>query len=85
MKKITYLAIAALLTSLSACDIDEEYKSQLDQNVVYTTVAGFDGLINACYENMYYMYGKEDGIPMMEMGDLWQNGSATSGNWKECV
>ena len=48
MKKITYLAIAALLTSLSACDIDEEYKSQLDQNVVYTTVAGFDGLINAC-------------------------------------
>ncbi len=85
MKKITYIAFAALLASMSACDIDEEYKSQLDQNVVYTTVAGFDGLINACYENMYYMYGKEDGIPMMEMGDLWQNGSATSGNWKECV
>ena len=70
MKKITYIAIASLLATLSACDIDEEYKTQLDQDVVYTTAAGYDGLINACYENMYYMYGKEDGIPMMEMGDL---------------
>ncbi|MBR5069967.1 MAG: RagB/SusD family nutrient uptake outer membrane protein [Bacteroidales bacterium] len=86
MKKITYIAIAALLASLSACDIDEVYKTQLDQDVVYTTTAGYDGLINACYENLYYMYGKEDGIPMMEMGtDLWQNGSATSAAWKECV
>ena len=85
MKKITYIAIASLLATLSACDIDEEYKTQLDQDVVYTTAAGYDGLINACYENMYYMYGKEDGIPMMEMGDLWQNGSATSAAWKECV
>ena len=86
MKKLKYFAIATMmLLSMSACDIEEEFKTELEQGVVYNTKAGYDGLINACYENLYYLYGKEDGIPMMEMGDLWQNGSATGSAWKECV
>ena len=77
--------MALAIGTMTACSIDEVYKTQLDQEVVYNTSEGYKGLINACYENIYYLYGKEDGIPMMEMGDLWTNGSSTSGAWKECV
>ena len=85
MKFLKYICVAAVIASMTACSLDETYKSELDQDVVYTTASGYNGLINACYLNLYYLYGKEDGIPMMEMGDLWQNGSATSSAWKECV
>lgn len=85
MKFLKYIGAALVIGSMTACNIDEVYKTQLDQEVVYDTPAGYKGLINACYENLYYLYGKEDGIPMMEMGDLWQNGSSTGGAWGECV
>ena len=85
MKLSRYLSAACIACSLAACSIDEVYKTQLDQDVVYNTQEGYNGLVNACYENLYYLYGKEDGIAMLEMGDLWQNGSSTGGAWKECV
>ena len=85
MKFLRYIGVALAIGTMTACSIDEVYKTQLDQEVVYNTSEGYKGLINACYENIYYLYGKEDGIPMMEMGDLWTNGSSTSGAWKECV
>lgn len=85
MNILKHTCCCAVLLSLAACSIDEVYKTQLDQDAVYNTPAGFNGLVNACYENLYYLYGKEDGIPMMEMGDLWQNGSNTGGAWGECV
>lgn len=66
----------ALLTSLASCSIDETNYSSLDQEIVYPTQAGYDGLVEACYENVYYLYGKMDGIDLMEMGtDLWMNES----------
>lgn len=85
MKLFKYIGAALIVGAMTACSIDEVYKTQLDQDVVYNTQEGYNGLVNACYENLYYLYGKEDGIPTMEMGDLWQNGSSTGGNWKEYV
>ena len=74
MKKIIYTAMAAVALSLGACSLDETNYSAVDQEIVYSSTAGFNGLVNACYENLYYMYGKLDGIGPMEMGtDLWMN------------
>jgi hypothetical protein len=68
------LTIISLSAALSSCSIDETNYSSLDQETVYPTDAGFNGLIEACYENVYYLYGKMDGIDLMEMGtDLWMN------------
>lgn len=67
--------IAMSAAGLTACSIDETNYSSLDQEIVYPTEAGFNGLVEACYENIYYLYGKLDGIDLMEMGtDLWMNG-----------
>ena len=60
---------------LASCSLDETNYSSLDQEIVYPTEAGYNGLVEACYENLYYLYGKMDGIDLMEMGtDLWMNG-----------
>ena len=60
---------------LTSCSIDETNYSSLDQEIVYPTEAGYNGLVEACYENIYYLYGKMDGIDLMEQGtDLWMNG-----------
>lgn len=68
------LTIISLSAALSSCSIDETNYSSLDQETVYPTDAGFNGLVEACYENVYYLYGKMDGIDLMEMGtDLWMN------------
>lgn len=77
MKKLKkYIWLALLAPLATSCDLDETNYSTIDTQVAYTTEAGFKGLVNATYENLYYMYGKVDGIPMMEMGtDLWKNGS----------
>ena len=85
MKLTKYILGAVMIGSLSACSIDEVYKTELDQDAVYSTPAGYNGLVNACYENIYYLYGKLDGNAMMEQGDIWQNGSNTGGTWGECV
>ena len=64
-----------LLGLLASCSLDEHNYSSLDQEIVYPTEVGFNGLVEACYENIYYLYGKMDGIDLMEMGtDLWMNG-----------
>ncbi|MBQ9357624.1 MAG: RagB/SusD family nutrient uptake outer membrane protein [Prevotella sp.] len=68
----TTLSFSVALTS---CSLDETNYSTLDQEIVYQSDAGFNGLVEACYENIYYLYGKMDGIDLMEMGtDLWMNG-----------
>lgn len=81
MKVKNILALSALTLIMASCSLDETNYSALDQNTVYTSEEGFNGLVNACYENIYYLYGKLDGIPMMEMGtDLWRNGSRNGSN-----
>lgn len=80
MKKIFFILASSVLL-LGSCSLDETSYTQLDQEVVYTSEQGYEGLINACYENLYYLYGKIDGIGPMEMGtDLWTIGSV-SGNY----
>ncbi len=61
--------------ALSSCSLDEDNYNTLDQEIAYQSPVGFQGLIDACYENIYYLYGKMDGIDLLEMGtDLWMNG-----------
>ncbi len=68
-------------TCLTGCSLDETNYSSLDTDIAYSTKSGYQSLINACYENIYYMYGKSDGIGPMEMGtDLWKNGSRNGSN-----
>lgn len=80
MKKIIFsiVTLVCMQSWLVSCSLDEKYYSQLDQNTVYGSEEGFQGLVNACYENLYYIYGKIDGIGIMEAGsDLWMIGSLT--------
>lgn len=65
-------SFAAAFTS---CSIDETNHSQLDPEIAYNTEEGLNALLAGCYENIYYLYGKMDGIDLMEVGtDLWMNG-----------
>ena len=75
-KQIIYSFIAGCgIAAATSCSIDETNYSSLDQEIVYPTEAGYNGLVEACYENIYYLYGKMDGIDLMEQGtDLWMNG-----------
>ena len=79
-----YLAAGILCCGMAAgftaCSLDETSYTELDQETVYGSESGYQGLINACYENLYYIYGKIDGIGILEAGsDLWtinsQNGN----------
>lgn len=76
MKKLKYIFMVLAAYCVFSCSLDETNYSTVDVDVAYTTVSGYQGLINSCYENIYYMYGKVDGIGPMEMGtDLWKIGS----------
>lgn len=76
MKKLKYALMSMAAFAVASCSLDETNYSTVDTEVAYTSVTGYNGLINACYENIYYLYGKLDGIGPMEMGtDLWKIGS----------
>lgn len=81
MKKLKYIIFSVASVAIVSCSLDETNYSTVDTEVAYTTESGYNGLINACYENLYYLYGKTDGIGPMEMGtDLWKIGSRDGGN-----
>lgn len=81
MKKLKYIVMGLAATAVASCSLDETNYSTIDTEVAYTSLTGYQGLINACYENIYYLYGKTDGIGPMEMGtDLWKIGSRDGGN-----
>ena len=81
MKKLKYISMAVAAVAVASCSLDETNYSTIDTEVAYTSETGYNGLINACYENLYYLYGKTDGIGPMEMGtDLWKIGSRDGGN-----
>lgn len=82
MKKIFKAALAVLLasTTLVSCELDEWNPSTVELETAYTTKAGFESLINYCYDGLYYFYGKIDGIGAMEMGtDLWDSEAQEAG------
>jgi len=77
-KKTAVLFLAAAL--LHSCKLDEYNPSTVSQETAYGNKAGYEGLINACYTDLYYFYGKVDLIGPTEMGtDLWVN-TGTSEN-----
>lgn len=81
MKKLKYTVMGLAVLAVASCSLDETNYSTIDTEVAYTSLTGYQGLINACYENIYYLYGKTDGIGPMEMGtDLWKIGSRDGGN-----
>lgn len=81
MRKIIYFALAIVFGfSFNSCSLDETNYTQVDQETAFTSEAGFQGAVNACYENLYYLYGKIDGIGNMEMGcDLWMYANQSGG------
>lgn len=81
MKKIIFLLLAATVLGITSCSLDETNYSTVDTDVAYQSEAGYQALINSCYENIYYLYGKLDGICPMEMGtDLWKIGGRNGRN-----
>jgi len=68
-------ALLIALTSTSCKKYIEEYNpGGTTLETAYTNKPGYEGLINSCYTDMYYFYGKVDFIGPSEMGtDLWVN------------
>lgn len=77
MKKSIYKLVLVLCCSaglLTACSLEEYDPSTETLEKAYSYPEGYKSLINSCYMNLYYIYGKIDGIGPLEMGcDLWIN------------
>ncbi len=78
MKKIlnNKIAISATLIMLLmvSCELDEFNPNTADLDKAFNYSEGIEGLLNYCYDGLYYFYGKIDGIGAMEMGtDLWMS------------
>lgn len=70
LKKL--MSLSFIIVLITSCELDEVNHSVSDTDLVYTSVDGFEGLINYGYNSLYYFYGKLDGIGAQEMGtDLW--------------
>lgn len=75
-RAILFLAAASLAASglLNSCSLDEYDPSTVSVDVAYSNPDGFQGLINSCYTNLYYLYGKSDFLGPGESGtDYWHN------------
>ncbi|WP_353135553.1 RagB/SusD family nutrient uptake outer membrane protein [Pseudopedobacter sp.] len=74
-KQLKYLAALLVVSNiLSSCKLDEYNPSTVSVETAYNDRAGFEGLINACYTDLYYFYGKVDLIGPTEAGtDSWVN------------
>lgn len=77
--KLAVSAIVALMLVVS-CELDEFNPNTASIDLAYETPEGFEGLLNYCYNGLYYFYGKIDGIGAMELGtDLWHSESKEKG------
>ena len=79
MKKILKTTLAILLAAgaFTSCSLDEWNPSTVDADMAYNNRESWESLVNYCYDGIYYLYGKSDGIGAMEMGtDLWTSESA---------
>lgn len=73
-KNITTALVFVTALGASSCkkSLEEYNPSVTTISTAYENKTGFEGLINACYVDMYYYYGKTDFIGPSEMGtDLW--------------
>lgn len=83
MKKYIKLKTVSLMFCLvgliQSCSLDEKNLTTISLDKSYGERAGFEGLVNSCYENLYFLHGKVDYIAPTEAGtDSWENVS-TSG------
>ncbi|KDN54806.1 RagB/SusD family nutrient uptake outer membrane protein [Flavobacterium seoulense] len=71
------LAIVFLFLSIGifqSCSLDEQNRTTVSLDKSYGERSGFEGLIDSCYENLYFLYGKVDFIAPNEAGtDSWEN------------
>ena len=84
MKKIlnNKIAISAtfIILLMVSCSLDEFNPNTADLETAYSYPDGIEGLINYCYDGLYYFYGKIDGIGAMELGtDLWTSENKEKG------
>jgi starch-binding outer membrane protein, SusD/RagB family len=84
MKKILNTKIALsttfIILLMISCELDEFNPNTADLEIAYNYPDGYQGLLNYCYDGLYYFYGKIDGIGIMEMGtDLWYSESKEKG------
>ena len=65
-----------ILFSISCSDfLEEENKTGMTDDVVYTTEASIENLVASCYSFNRYWYGKEAAFYLAEAGtDLWYDG-----------
>lgn len=78
MKKNINLVTAVLLFFMiglfQSCSLDEQNRTTVSLDKSYGEKSGFEGLINSCYENLYFLHGKVDYIAPTEAGtDSWEN------------
>lgn len=83
MKRISIYIVTGItlciLSTMQACSLKEKNVAVLSLDKSFTTRAGFEGLLNGCYNDLYFLYGKEDFVAPTEVGtDLWVN-VATAG------
>ena len=68
---VKVIAVAVLFFS---CSLEEYNPSTVSLEVAYKTPEGYEGLLNSCYTNLYFFYGKIDFIGPNEAGtDCWIN------------
>ncbi|QKJ30707.1 RagB/SusD family nutrient uptake outer membrane protein [Mucilaginibacter mali] len=87
MKRHYKKALIVLVTicgfNLLSCKktLEEYNPGTVTLDLAFNNKTGYEGLINSCYNDMYFFYGKVDWIGPSEMGtDLWQNtGSGDAG------
>ncbi|PTQ94890.1 putative outer membrane starch-binding protein [Mucilaginibacter yixingensis] len=69
---IALIAAAGICTSSCRKQLEEYNPTTVTVNLAYGNKTGYEGLINSCYTDMYFFYGKVDWIGPSEMGtDLW--------------
>lgn len=66
-----------LTAVFQSCSLDEKNLTTVSLDKSYGEKSGFEGLVNSCYENLYFLYGKVDYIAPTEAGtDSWENVSS---------
>lgn len=77
LNKLVFALTVILLFSIGSCKkyLDEYNPSGLTAESVYTTPNGFESGVSAAYSYNRWLWGKEDGFHLMEVGtDLWASG-----------
>lgn len=78
MKKILKLGLAGValcsLPIFHSCNLQEKNLATVSLDKSFTDRPGLEGLINGCYNDLYFLYGKVDYVAPTEAGtDLWVN------------